>query len=236
MWWDPELGVTNLGATNFRWAEQNGFSSHAADQVQTTVAKQPALVAVGSHNQWREVGAVDTPGSDIRMISPGNVKAGWSSKLYLFMRHRVAAGDNPSGVTTIFAHQTTSTGLRRITVIHSGTGTDSYAVTLSQDGTAVQQNVWDAPQDGLSHGLEFYFEGAPGGAGFCQLYIDGMLQTPRSAAINLASVNDPNVPLAVGAATGAGIGQNRQDFGLVAYGNDLPSASERASILAYKAA
>lgn len=229
--WVPGQRVSGLGTTAFRWEEGNQKS--VADQIQTTVAKQPAQIVSNGIPAWSVVGAVDVPGSDIRMITAGNVTAGWTDNTYLAMWQRFpgvgTANLLPTGVTVAFAHNLITGNQRRLLLTHSGSN-ETYNMTVSTDGTNVQTNVWDASADypdpnspNLWLWKEWLYTAGVGVA----MYVNLILRAPSSENINVASLFDAAAPIALFAATGASVNQNHQQCGMAVYCPGIPSLKSR---------
>lgn len=216
LWWATDNGVTGTAAlSTLSWAE--GGAHTAADQKQATDAKKPSVISSNGAPALRFTSAADS-----RLLTAGNVTAGWTGGLYLALWHRMPNGTPTNGTTTLFSHLTASNGLRRCSLISNGT-TNTFAINLSTDGTATQTNIWADPTDSAWHRLEFIF--VPGS---CAHFRDFALITPSTEAVNILTLNNPNVPIAIGAATGAAVNQNDQDIGgTVLYLPSAPSLTDR---------
>lgn len=219
-YWDPAR-ISGIGSSHCIMPEMNGKS--AADQIQPTNSKQPALI-VNNGNIQMQVSDASTDG---RLLSAGPVKAGWSGATYVAMWHKLPNGTPVVGSTILFVHNLVGTGTRRMTIINNGT-IEQYQINLSQDGTSVQSNAWNVA-DYDWHYIEFIY--TPGHCAFC---VDLIEQAPAIEGINCTSLNDPEVSIAVCSSVGAGINQNVQQCGVVYYGNGVPSYAHRQLLMNHK--
>jgi hypothetical protein len=217
-WWVPN-GISGLGGSSFKLIEQNQHSSF--DCIQATVSQQPSVITAANGNTQLRFAVT----GDQRTKTAGSVTSGWSGNTYLGMWYRLPNGTPNNGTSTIFAHQTASNGLRRITVISNGT-TNSHQLNLSADGTTVQSDIWADQGDSEWYWHEWIYTAGVGADHYRNLSV----VTHTTTAINLASLNDPSVPLAIGAGTAAGVNVNDQDVGPVFYCNGIPTLAERGML------
>lgn len=208
--------ASGLGSASFKLAESNGNSTF--DVLQATTSQQPSVISSNSKSQFHFDFAANQ-----RTLTSGSVTAGWTGATYIGMWYRLPSGTPNNGTTTIFAHNTVGVGLRRISIASDGTN-NRHAMTVSVDGTAVQQDTWADQGDSNWYWHEWIYTPSVG----ADHYRDFVLVSHVATVINIASLNNPSVPLAIGAATGAALNVNDQDIGFpIVYGNGTPSIKSR---------
>ncbi len=228
--WDAELGVTDLGAPTFKWAEQNGRT--AADQLQATAANQPALITNGGHNQFRYAVGAQT-------LTAGSVQAGWTGDTYIAGWFRFPDAPATGTFTQLLAHQTAATARRRLNLQFSSVVTDNnLQVTASYDGTNSTTIGVIHPDPTNWHFIECFLR--PGNADVSirrLIWIDGVLPTINNStsATPFTTLNDPTEPLGLcsraipSTPNGQGV-----DCAWCVYTNGIPSDTNRARLYSYK--
>jgi len=224
--WLPKDTV-NVGLTSFRILEGNKNSTF--DQTQTTVAKQPSLISNNGNQQLSYVGTLDVPGADVRTITAGDVRAGWTGNTYLGFWHRFPGIGTPnllpSGSTTIFNHNKVAPN-RRWSFTHSGTD-ETYSLTVSADGTNLLTDKWDASPDYPATPLWIWKELLLTVGTGVQFLLNFTLRSQTVTAINISSLNDSTASIAIYSSALAGVNQNAQECGPMYYGNGIPSLKNR---------
>lgn len=238
-WWDASL-ASGFGTANFRVPEGGGHSTF--DQLQSDTAKQATLITGNGSSQLQLLGDINADSSpDIRMITAGNVAAGWgagNTYLAMWLRYpgRGVANDLVAGNTFLFRHETLAAGKRRINLVHNGTN-DTYSLTVSPDGTATQANTWDASvdyPDPSSPNLWMWKEWILTAGVGATMSGDFVLRSTASAAITSGALFDCTEPLALFSSTSGAINQNTQQCGPLYYANGIPSLANRVRLANYK--
>lgn len=229
--WDAEVGVVALGATNFRWTERGGKT--AADMVQTTGSKQPSYVFNNSHAQLRYDKSTSLGGAGTKAASTGNVTVGWTGATYVCGWWRVN-GTIAASINPFFSHTNeTNPNKRLLCAILNATTT---RITISTDGSAVQTVDFANPAADTFLFLEFVLNPSAASGARGEFWINRVKQTITAGGITSTTIADVAAKLGVACRSAATENAEVTDCGWCAYANGIPSDFNRDQLYNYKRA
>ena len=230
-WWDAALGVTNLGAANFNWAEQNGKTT--GDQVQVTTSRQPAAINANGYGQFRFDKSIALGGTGTLTATTNTLQVGWTGATYVCGRFRVAG---PAAVLTnrFFSHSLTAGNQRRLEILNSSDV--AVQMSLSTDGIVANAVTFAMHPFDVEFFAEFVFNPAAASGLRGEMWVNRVQQALTSGGITIASLFDGNSRMAPAGNSGATEHGYVTDCGWCAYANGIPSDSDRNRLYGYKAA
>jgi len=137
-------------------------------------------------------------------------------------------GTSNTGITTIFAHNSASPGLRW-RFFHTGGVTNTMSLTVSADGATTQTDIWPGPTNTLYNYIECLYTPSVG----VDFYKNFTLISHSTTAINISSLSNPSTPLGIGGSTAAAVNTNDHEVGTVYYLNGIPSLKNRKRLANY---
>ncbi len=229
--WDAEVGVVALGSSTFRWTERGGKS--AADQVQTTLSRQPSIIQLNGHAQLRWDKSTTLGGAGTKTASVSTVTAGWSGATYICGWWRTN-GSLTALTNALFQHGGPNAPLLRITLI-SLTAT-AIRLVVSTDGTATETVDFPIPTADVAHFIEVVFNPAAASGARAELWIDRVKQTIVSGGITITSLADTSSRISVTDRTATTEHGYVTDCGWCAYANGIPNDFNRDQLYNFKRA
>lgn len=218
--------MSNLGQSTFSWGEGNGKT--AANQVQTTVSKQPYLISNNGHQQFRYEGS-----SGLASVTrtAAALQAGWTGATMIagWFRWPVTM---TTGVGRYLVHFTSTVG-QRILGTQTPSGV-SMGLSLAASGAIAAYNWPTVATPTLFHYYEFVFDPSLAATLRGALYFDRVLQSPTAPPSGPASIFDAN-SFVEASGYGGVAGSFTGDRGPVYYTNGIPSDADRDLMMTYKA-
>lgn len=227
--WDAEVGVTALGATNFRWTERGGKT--AADQVQTTLSRQPTLITANGHAQLRWDKAISIGGSGTKAASASAITAGWTGATYVCGWWR-ANGTLDVLTNALFQHG--ATGAQRFLAVNASA--TAIQLLLSGNGSTNETVSFAIPSQDTFHFIELIFNPSAASGARGEMWVDRVRQSPTAGGITITSLADSSAKICVTDRTAANEHGYVTDCGWCAYANGIPSDFNRDQLYNYKRA